>query len=239
MIIALGQMAAWLFTGHWIPTNMIAVSIAITGMMFTRIGSMKIAFILLWLFFIYDVFWVFLSHFIFGTSVMLSVAGPVSQLSLPLVIAYPRIFAKYSYSLLGLGDIVLPGLFISYLYRLKSSTAIQLSRAGLSYYAIALIGYVTGFVVTIAMLVVIQSGQPALLYLVPGIFIPVTIVAWRRGELRTVWSPPPLDPAPDVEQGQAPPAELSSPTETLPSEVGGNEDPRPDDEVEVATLLHK
>ena len=64
-----------------------------------------------------DIFWVF------GTEVMVSVAKNVKG---PLLLLFPRKFAdlmaetKGEFSMLGLGDIVIPGLFIALLLRLDT-----------------------------------------------------------------------------------------------------------------------
>ncbi len=40
---------------------------------------------------------------------------------------------------------------------------------------------------TLVMLLVLQKGQPALLYLVPFIMIPAVFFGWLRGELQKLW----------------------------------------------------
>lgn len=72
-IISFLLIATWYFTnGNWILNNILAVSIGIKTIRSFRISSMKVAYILLWLFFLYDIFWVFFSHLFFQKSVMIS-----------------------------------------------------------------------------------------------------------------------------------------------------------------------
>ena len=68
--------------------------------------------------FFYDIFWVFYSEKYFGQSVMEYVALSVD---LPMKLVFPIIkdyFIKYQCSLIGLGDLALPGFVISFAYKL-------------------------------------------------------------------------------------------------------------------------
>lgn len=72
---------------------------------------MKVATIILSLFFVYDVFFVFLSEYIFKANVMETVArGAVDSGSslppLPMLILIPKVLFEGSESMLGVGDIV-------------------------------------------------------------------------------------------------------------------------------------
>jgi minor histocompatibility antigen H13 len=70
------------------------------------IGNFKNGFMLLTLLFFYDIF------FVFGTDVMLTVAKGIDA---PIKLMFPKDFSgeKPQYSILGLGDIVIPGIFVS------------------------------------------------------------------------------------------------------------------------------
>ena len=74
-------------------------------------------------------------------------------------------------SLIGLGDIILPGIVLKYLYR--CDTNFETSRL----FPLAYLGYVCGLVACIYCLLAYQMAQPALLYLVPSILIPVILYA--------------------------------------------------------------
>ncbi|RCI08760.1 hypothetical protein L249_4708 [Ophiocordyceps polyrhachis-furcata BCC 54312] len=56
-----------------------------------------------------------------------------------------------------------------------------------TYFYAVMAGYVSGLVVTLAMLLVFQQGQPALLYLVPGVLGSLSATALVRGEMGDVW----------------------------------------------------
>ena len=47
--------------------------------------------------------------------------------------------------------------------------------------------YILGLVATFISLFLMNSAQPALLYLVPFTLIPTILVAWGRGDLATMW----------------------------------------------------
>ena len=93
------------------------------------------------------------------------------SIPLPLLILIPKILSKGS-GMLGLGDIVLPGLLIAYLFRFDYSNArkgviakneerkVLLSEVlNQSYFLYSLFAYVIGMIVTFTMLAILQMGQ--------------------------------------------------------------------------------
>ena len=87
-----------------------------------RLPSLKICTILLCALFFYDIFFVFITPLFMGKSVMVEVAtGHSSDEQLPMVLRVPhlssdpsRVCYVHTYSLLGFGDILVPGLLLSY-----------------------------------------------------------------------------------------------------------------------------
>jgi hypothetical protein len=53
----------------------LALCLGVTAMAFLRLPNLMIASVVLWLFFFYDIFWVFLSAHIFGENVMYARTG--------------------------------------------------------------------------------------------------------------------------------------------------------------------
>lgn len=67
-------------------------------------------------------------------------------------------------------------------------TRLALTRFRKTYFHATVTGYVLAMMITMCMLLVFERGQPALLYLVPGVLGSVYIRALIRGELRQIWS---------------------------------------------------
>ncbi|CAN6447983.1 unnamed protein product [Victoria cruziana] len=70
--------------------------------------------------FIYDIFWVFISPLFFHESVMIAVARGDNSggESLPMLLRIPRFFDPWGgYDMIGFGDILFPGLLVSFAFR--------------------------------------------------------------------------------------------------------------------------
>ena len=98
-------------------------------------------------------------------------------------------------ALLGLGDIVIPALLLSYvlrweLPRYRSSIVPSIPKLlfGGGYYSIAIIGYAVGLLLANLAVQVFHMGQPALLYLVPCTLGPVILRAKRFKEFDAMWT---------------------------------------------------
>ena len=94
--------------------------------------------------------------------------------------------------MLGLGDIVLPGLLVAFAARCD---ACALQRR---YFPLVVCGYAVGLAMANVAVAYFAQGQPALLYLVPCTLGPFLHAAQRDGTLQTLWQGPPslLDPTP-------------------------------------------
>jgi hypothetical protein len=91
----------------------------------SRLSSLKVASSLLTLAFFYDIFWVFISSSIFGKNVMVTVA---TGLNVPIKILVPLMLSHSKttqFTLIGLGDIVLPGLLLCFALRLDDTKGID------------------------------------------------------------------------------------------------------------------
>lgn len=117
-------------------------------------------------------------------------AGPFgNNEKLPVVIRVPKLiyFSVMSVclmpvSILGFGDIIVPGLLIAYCRRFDVQTG-----SSYIYYVSSTVAYAIGMILTFVVLVLMKKGQPALLYLVPCTLITASIVAWRRKEMKKFW----------------------------------------------------
>lgn len=166
----------------FIMQDILGAAILIMMQRVTRMASIKIASILLVSAFLYDIFWVFLSPFFFKSSVMISVAtGGNTGEMVPMLLAFPRFNDIFrGFSLIGLGDLALPGLFITFTFRFDAFSETSYSK-------VAMFGYAVGLILTSVAVSLMQMGQPALLYLVPCTLGLVSLIAWRKRHLASMW----------------------------------------------------
>ena len=192
--------------------------------------------------FFYDI------YFVFFTPVMITVA---TNLDIPVKLLFPRPStaeedpSKVALSMLGLGDVVIPGMMIGfalrfdlYLFYLKKQTQPLLAPKGTSekehrpegkihsdeaektvvkaryqtatgswgerfwlapqdrpagsafpktYFYATIVGYTTGMLTTLSVMHIYHHGQPALLYLVPGVLGSLWMTAFAKGDLKLLW----------------------------------------------------
>lgn len=88
-----------------------------------------------------------------------------------------------NFAMLGLGDIVIPGIFIALLLRFDYS----LKRQSKVYFHSTCVAYTLGLVATIAVMHVFKHAQPALLYLVPACLGTPLAIALIKGDLNTLF----------------------------------------------------
>merc|ERR1712187_536435 len=151
-----------------------------------RLPNIKVATVLLTVMFFFDIFWVFISPLLFKKSVMVEVAtGGGTGEKVPMLLRVPSVGDMLGNErMLGFGDVALPGLLISYLRRHD----ILSKRHGCrGYFVPSVVGYFIGLCVTIVALMIMQMGQPALLYLVPGTLGTTLTLGCIRGELNNLW----------------------------------------------------
>jgi hypothetical protein len=91
---------------------------------------------------------------------------------------------KFMPSMLGLGDIVVPGIFLSLLAKWDVTQAAQKNGGTyLNYFNVAMFAYVLSLVATLTAMIMWEAAQPALLYIVPFLIITSGIMAWSKGDL--------------------------------------------------------
>jgi minor histocompatibility antigen H13 len=141
-----------------------------------QIDSFATGMILLAGLFFYDIFWVF------GTDVMVTVA---TSFDAPIKLLFPRdIFAeKYAFALLGLGDIVIPGIFVALCLRYDHFMAgkPETSHFPKPYFRNCMLAYILGLATTIGVMHTFKAAQPALLYLSPACILSVLLTALFQG----------------------------------------------------------
>jgi minor histocompatibility antigen H13 len=178
LFISCIQMILYVVSKSWIYNNILALIFCIHALQSMFIGNFKNGFALLILLFFYDIF------FVFGTDVMLTVAKGINA---PIKLLFPKDYtdpAKPQFSLLGLGDIVIPGIFVSLCLRfdfLKSlnkkhlealirkegegedvSTMRYLAKQALecskSYFLAVNIGYLLAIICTVVVMLIFDHG---------------------------------------------------------------------------------
>lgn len=119
--------------------KVIGIGFCITFIAIVRLPSLKVSTLLLVGLLVYDVFWVYFSHLIFNSNVMVKVAtkeadNPMKymahklnietsfsnnspKISLPGKLFVPSYQKSGNFSILGLGDIVVPGLLLCFVLR--------------------------------------------------------------------------------------------------------------------------
>ena len=98
---------------HWLANDLLGMAFAINGVELLHLNNVVTGCILLGGLFFYDIFWVF------GTDVMVTVA---KSFEAPIKLVFPQDLLENglnstNFAMLGLGDIVIPGIFIALLLR--------------------------------------------------------------------------------------------------------------------------
>jgi len=165
---------AYLYNKHWLANNIIGLCFAVQGVELLSLPNYKTGAMLLGGLFFYDVFWVF------GTDVMVTVA---KKFDAPIKLVFPQnVFdASSRSSMLGLGDIVIPGILIALMLRLDH----HIKPGSQKYFLTTFIAYIAGLVATIFVMHVWKHAQPALLYLVPACLGAPLLMALVSGELKS------------------------------------------------------
>lgn len=173
----------------WIGQDILGIALIITVLQLVHVPNLKVGTVLLSCAFLYDIFWVFVSKKLFHESVMIVVArGDKSgEDGIPMLLKIPRIFDPWGgYSIIGFGDILLPGLLIAFSLRYDWLANKNL-RAG--YFLWAMIAYGFGLLITyVALNLMDGHGQPALLYIVPFTLGTFLTLGRKRGDLKVLWT---------------------------------------------------
>uniref|UniRef100_UPI00358FD349 signal peptide peptidase-like 2B isoform X2 n=1 Tax=Myxine glutinosa TaxID=7769 RepID=UPI00358FD349 len=183
----------------WILQDLLCAAFCLCLLLVLHMPSFKACTLLFCCLFLYDIFFVFITPFITrgGESIMVEVAtGPstaVTREKLPMVIKAPRLsptplaVCDRPFSLIGLGDILVPGLLVTYCRRFDlyiGQTSIPM------YFPCCTLAYGLGLFFSLLALVLTEKGQPALLYLVPCMLLTCTALAALRGHMCMFWNGP-------------------------------------------------
>jgi len=193
--------AGWFFTRHYLLNNLIAVSLAYLAIRMINVSRFYIVLIFLGLMFVFDIFWVFGSakiissakgegHFSHGefhleSSTVSVMEKAATAIDIPIKIIIPNaltLIAKpLDFSLLGLGDIIIPSIALKFFKKFDE----RVRSIGL--HGISSFGYFIGMIAAQVGVQLMETGQPALMYLVPIILGLATLKALIKGDLEKLW----------------------------------------------------
>lgn len=169
---------------NWLANDILGVCFCIQAIEMMSLGSFTNGLILLSGLFVYDVFWVFGTGLFMaeGDSVMVSVA---KNFNAPIKLLFPKCYPPQDkqFSMLGLGDIVIPGIFVALCLRFDTREG-----KGTSVFAWSLAGYVLGLGTTVFVMHVFEAAQPALLYIVPACILTSVLGASSKKQLSELWA---------------------------------------------------
>ncbi|XP_047982143.1 signal peptide peptidase-like 5 isoform X3 [Salvia hispanica] len=172
----------------WIGQDILGIFMMISVLQLARLPNIKVATALLCCAFVYDIFWVFLSPYIFHDSVMVAVARGNNSggESIPMLLRFPKLSDPYyGYNMIGYGDILFPGLLVTFSHRFDKAHG----KSGANgYFLWLIIGYGSGLFFTyLSLYLMAGRGQPALLYLVPCTLGTCVLLGLKREELDLLW----------------------------------------------------
>jgi len=175
------------------------MAFAINGVELLHLNNVVTGCILLGGLFFYDIFWVF------GTNVMVTVAKSF-EAPIKFSVVFPQDIlekglAAENFAMLGLGDIVLPGIFIALLLRFD----VHRNPNSRLYFNTSFLAYIAGLGATIFVMHVYRHAQPALLYLVPACLGAPLGLALLKGDIKAMfqYEDHPADPVADAKQAKA------------------------------------
>ncbi|KAJ3374144.1 hypothetical protein GGF31_008360 [Allomyces arbusculus] len=191
-VVAVVLVAVYVLTKHWTLNNLLGLAFAMSAITLLDLDSFRTGMILLAGLFVYDIFWVF------GTDVMVSVAR---KFDAPVKMLFPKDItaATPAFTMLGLGDIVIPGIFVAlclrfdyhnYLLSMAKRKATNYTACGFAtpYFTTCLVAYIAGLVTTVVVMHTFRAAQPALLYLSPACILAAFGTAVIRGEVGALFA---------------------------------------------------
>jgi minor histocompatibility antigen H13 len=173
----------YLYSGFWVCNNIIGVTLSVSAIALLKIKDFKTGLLVLWGLFIYDCFWVF------KTDVMVSVAKGLNS---PIKLMFPITPTLEKFSILGLGDMIIPGLFVAQCLKFDVDRFLKTKPKSMNgfnstYFNFAMIGYALSILTTFLFMVWFNHAQPALLYIVPFLSVFSVVPAFVLGDFKEFW----------------------------------------------------
>jgi len=203
-VFCLSLSLTWFIFRHsswaWILQDIIGYFFCIFTISELHLPNFKLLTLLLVGFCVYDVFMVYITPFLTpdGDSVMVSVAtGGSNPEKLPFLFLVPHLAVSelhsvcnigLSYSMLGFGDIIIPGFLGGYCAYFDLLNV----HAHYYYWWTFIFSYGFGLILTFVALILMATGQPALFFLVPSTVGSLLLCAYVRKETTFFWNGPKL-----------------------------------------------
>lgn len=182
----------YVITKNWILSNLLAFAFATSGIRMIQLDTFRTGMILLGGLFFYDIFWVF------GTEVMVTVA---KNFDAPVKMLWPKdlMATKKGFTMLGLGDIVIPGIYVSLCLRYDLQRYIRnlpkkqkpsmdgFLKYPKTYFRVNFAAYILALVTTVVVMHTFQAAQPALLYLSPACTLASFLTSVALKDVSSFW----------------------------------------------------
>ncbi|KAL7749948.1 hypothetical protein RI367_004824 [Sorochytrium milnesiophthora] len=190
-VVCLFVTVFWIVSKHWMLNNIFGITFSVTAIALLNLDSFKTGMALLAGLFFYDVFWVF------GTDVMVTVA---KSFDAPIKMLWPKsvLNTKAGFTMLGLGDIVIPGIYVALCLRFDFHNYLLRNKQGRKgdaqlttpYFTACFAAYIAGLITTVFVMHTFKAAQPALLYLSPACILSSAAVALVKGQIKEffAWS---------------------------------------------------
>ncbi|KAG0055067.1 hypothetical protein BGZ83_009703 [Gryganskiella cystojenkinii] len=177
-------------TKNWIASNIFGLAFAFTSIQVLALDSFRSGMFLLAGFVLFDLYWTY------GSGLLVSLG---KNFELPFQVAFPKLFfglpanQTLQFATLGLGDIVIPGLFAALCLRFDQYRAgIQNPELGRStsfrkpYFIACMVAYGLGLGTYLFIAHTTKAAQPALVFLAPACILSVIMTGSVRKESRYI-----------------------------------------------------
>jgi len=206
IVVSMGLGISWAVCRHypwsWILQDIIGFCFCIECVSEIRVSKGANVYLLQIAFCLYDIFMVYITPFFTknGDSVMLDVAtggasNSASKEKIPFLFRVPHIVPSIydklcsddtRESMLGYGDIILPGVLGTYCAIFDRANG----YTKMPFFWTFVGSYALGLIFTFLALIITESGQPALAFIVPSTCIGVALAGCCRKEFKSFWDGP-------------------------------------------------
>lgn len=160
-------------------TDILAVSFSFNAISLVQLDSFLTGGVVLGGLFVYDVWWVFGTDVVSASTRMCIYNGPLmlaydkmvkvaTKIDAPIKLLWPKsmwLAGDRGFTMLGLGDVVVPGIFVALALRYDFHQEKNGKGTRRVFFWTCLTGYCLGLFTTMAVMHVFRTAQPALLYI--------------------------------------------------------------------------